>query len=127
MCRLEFHCCRLGNTMADKISHPFYHNITHLTITSDPIGNKGIKKLAYLCLPKLGVLKIENTNLTMDSIKMLRKRTLNTIRDICFANHRHFNYDELFKEFIFFKRNKPHTASLNYNKSSIKGNFSNSK
>ena len=48
MYQLEFHCCRLGNTMADKISHPFYHNITYLEITSDPIGNKGIKKLVYL-------------------------------------------------------------------------------
>jgi hypothetical protein len=107
MCRLEFHCCRLGNTMADNISHPFYHNITYLEITSDPIGNKGIKKLAYLCLPKLRTLKIKNTNLTTDSIRMLRKRASNTIMDISFANHKHLSYDKLFKEFIFFKRNKP--------------------
>jgi hypothetical protein len=105
--------------MADKISHPFYHNIQYLEITSDPIGNKGIKKLAYLSLPKLNTLEIRNTNLTTDSIKMLRKMPLNTIRYICFTKQRHFNYDELFKEFIFFKRNKPQRASLNNNISAI--------
>ena len=71
--RLYFHGCQLGNSAADKLSCQLYKHIQYLRISSDSIGNKGIEKLTKLHMPNLTIITISNTNITTDSIKVMKK------------------------------------------------------
>ena len=72
-------------------------------ISSDSIGNKGIKKLTQLDLPKLAMILIGNTNITTDTIKVMKKQVSNGLLSIGIIKQRKFDYDKLFKEVGYFK------------------------
>ena len=76
--QLEICNCRLGDSAADKL-FSFYQSIKNLTIISDPIGNKGIKKLTALYMPNLKSIYLKNTNLTTDMVKVLNKKVKSKI------------------------------------------------
>jgi hypothetical protein len=95
--QLEFCGCRLGESAADKLSFSFYQSIKYLNIVSDPIGNKGIKKLTALYMPNLKSIHFENTNLTTDMAKMLSKKPRSKIQAVFVERQRHFMDDILYK------------------------------
>lgn len=68
--------CNIGNRIKKSL-FSLYRYIRKLVIASDPIGNKGQKKLARLNLPCLFWLELDNTNCTTDCLKNIRKMTSN--------------------------------------------------
>jgi hypothetical protein len=94
--QLEFCGCRLGDSAADKL-FSFYQSVKFLKIASDPIGNKGIKKLTALYMPNLKIIHFENTNLTTDMAKMLNKKHKSKIKAVFVKSQRHFMDDIFYK------------------------------
>lgn len=64
----------MGNRAADILSQTSCFSLKSLVISSDPIGNRGIKKLMKVNFPNLLNLRIENSNITTDFVKMLRHK-----------------------------------------------------
>ena len=94
---IQFRGCQLGNPAADKLSCLCYMHIQHLCISSDSLGNKGIKKLTKLHMPSLAAVTINNTNITTDTIKVMKKRIVNNFYAISITKQKHFQYDQLLK------------------------------
>ena len=52
-----------------------YINLQKIYLRDDPISNKGIKKLMKLDFRSLKELKIANTNITIDSVRVFKRLT----------------------------------------------------
>ena len=94
---IQFRGCQLGNSAANKLSCLCYQSIQIFRISSDSLGNKGIKNLTQLHLPSLAAITINNTNITTDIIKVMKKRTTNGFLAIQITKQKKIQYDQLLK------------------------------
>lgn len=97
--RLIFRGCSLGNTAADMLlTVKRLCFLGKIVLSSDPIGNQGIKRLMKLEIPYLQTFHLHNTNITSDSMKILRhKKWPHYKLDIGIMMQTFFNYGMLFK------------------------------
>lgn len=103
---INLYCCQTRNSFGLGLSSPFYENLKILSITSDPIGNLGFKNIIRSYLPRLQQLSFDNTNLTNDCVKILRKHTGGELCNIKFINQKKFDYHLLIKTLASFKVKK---------------------
>ena len=79
-----------------------------MRISSDSIGNKGIKKLIQLHMPNLTALTLSNTNITTDTIKVIKKTVGEGLCWLGVTMQNNFRCDQLLKDIGHFK------LSINY-------------
>lgn len=65
--------CSFGDSLAQKLSLHEHSRLASLLIYADPVSNRGIKLLMKLNIPSLKQLELVETQMTTDSLKVLRK------------------------------------------------------
>ena len=84
--------CALGNLFFGQNLNNVYHQLRKLNIGSDTFGNLGLKNLMLNHFPTLELITFDNTNLTSDCIKILRKKFPPDFHQIGFTNQKDFQY-----------------------------------
>lgn len=88
---IYFKGCRLENAAIFKQNFTST-NIWSIDISSDTLGNKGLKKILSLNMPSLGSLSLKNTNITTECIKTLNKKFYRGFIRLEINDQAHFNF-----------------------------------
>ena len=71
---LKLYACSIDDNFTHLLSRIDYSLINVLSLKGNPIGNKGVERLMKLRMPDLRTLKIYQSNITTDVIKVLNKK-----------------------------------------------------
>ena len=89
--------CGIGDNFSNNFQGQYHNRVQSISIASDPFGNKGIKILLKADFPRLNYLELSNTNITTDSIQILKKG-LEGLYQLSVLTQQNFAFSRLLKE-----------------------------
>ena len=69
-------------------------------IVSDRVSNKGLKALMKIQMPCLAGIRIWNTDVTLDGLKLFKRRPQNTCLTVSYYQHNVYSDNLLFKTIV---------------------------